>query len=421
MPRKIHKASAGDTLENISRLYFGVPNRTQDIINSNPFLAFRSTSMDVDLNGMPLIFEGDVIIVITDQDLNPRVLSGKGSEELTLYLNGENVPFPAGSEVTVFFDACCNTFASVFPFDPFNNFDRKQWRPISLPEYEIYIGNQQITGGKFESVNVIGTPKKKSVKVSGRTFTLIIEKSNFPDTAYPLERENERLDQIVEWATAVFGLNSENQSEATSRFKKASCENETLVWDYLAPLATKSQRVLHASANGYGLEIVIPELSQPVARFEEGVDGFIAPQFTYNTADLFGNYLGVKESAKNPRNLKTFVDPFFEENSYKFFSLGDIDNGNVSDALKYEAIKSYRDYFTTSFGQAGFTAPNGDLWQPGQIVTLNAPSEMIYNDFDFLIRFVKYVIGPTKKSVELGIIPSNVYLGIPMLKLPFDF
>jgi hypothetical protein len=431
MPRKVYTASTGDTLENISRNYFGVPSRTQDIINSNPFLRFRQDSINVDLNGTPLIFDGDIVVVITDPDSTIKTLSGKDAEEVTLYLNGDLTPIPNVAEIALYFDACCDTFGTTFPFDPYNDFDRKRWQPLELPEYEIFIGNEQVTGGKFESAPSIPRANKRAVSASGRTFTLVLEKSNFPDTAYPLEREKENLSQIAKWAFPKFGIEVDDLADNTSIFKKAAVKNsrrkrggdlseaQSTAWDYVAMLATKSQRVMHASANGYRIEIVQPTITQPVERFEEGIDGFEAPSFSYNTADLFGGYLGVKESANRPRNMKTFADPYFNETSYKFFSFDDVEDGNVSDALKYEALKSYRDFFTTSFSRPGLLTRDGKLWKPGQIVTLNSPSAMIYSDFNFLIRWVKYIIGPTTKKVELGIIPPEVYMGLPLPKLPF--
>jgi hypothetical protein len=291
--------------------------------------------------------------------------------------------------------------------------------PLNLPEADIYLGNSQVFGGKFEQVLPKATASTSNVEVSARTHTFPLVKSHFPRSAYPLEREKETFDQTVEWACSVFGLRADNQADKTGIIKKSSCENQTTPWDYLAPLGNSMQRVMRSSPNGYALEIVQAETFEPVAKFTEGRDGFIIPQPTYNTADLAGTYQGVSD--KKPKKFETFQDPFFSEQTFKHFSINDVEPGELADSVAYQALKTYRDFFSMEFTPGGgiLNPFTNEPWEVGQTISMKSPSIMIYNDFEFLIRGIKYNIGADSKNVTLVIVPPEVYSGKPLARLPW--
>jgi hypothetical protein len=421
MPKKTYIAQAGDTLQNVSRQFYGIPNRTEEIINANQFLNFRRDSGNVTLDGVPNVFAGDVITVLTDAPVTLSDAEFRQPDEITLLLNGNETPTPEGSELTLNYDTCCNSFSSRFPWDPFSDYDRALWVPESPPELDIFCGSQQLFGGKFEQVYPEPSIDQNRVAVAARTHTLLIEKSVAPLAAYPLEREKENLQQIAEWLCRFFGIGIDTIDAAEQIFKKASMEgSSTKCWEFLSRLATTRERVMHASDDGRSLRIVSPSSSEAVARFEQGVDGFEPPRFRFNTANLFGNQIASVETPRRPDRKVTYKDEQFEEESYGFFEIKDSTVGDSQNAIQYQALKNYRDFFTTPiFPGTGILNPQGKPWKPGQIVTIKSPSAMIYEDFDFLVRSVRLPLGVDEIKPIITIIPPQCYAGQPISPFPW--
>jgi hypothetical protein len=409
MPKKTYIAQTGDTLPNISRQFYGIPNRTEEIINANQFLNFRRDSGNTNLDGVPNVFAGDVITVLTDAPVTLSDAEFRQPDELTLLLNSNETPIPDGSELVLNYDTCCNSFSSRFPWDPFADYDRALWIPESPPEVDIFCGSEQLFGGKFEQTEPQPSIEQDRVSAAARTHTLLIEKSVPPLAAYPLERENENLQQIAEWLCRFFGIGTNVVDATTEAFKKASMEgSSTKCWEYLSRLATTRERVMHASGDGRSLRIVSPSSSEAVARFEQGVDGFEPPKFKFNTAVLFGNHIASIETPRRPDRKVTYKDEQFTEESYGFVEIKDTDAGDAQEAIQYEALKKYRDFFSTPiFPGTGVLNPQGKPWKPGQTVTIKAPSSMIYEDFDFLVRSVRFPLGASEVRPVITIIPPQ--------------
>jgi len=420
----IHSANSGELLSNIARQYFGSPSAASDIIVTNQFLDGRKTTGIIGSDGLPQVIGGDAILIITpDDQVIQSSVSGVSDQNLTMYMNGKEHVIPRnGTEVDIGFDSCTNSFDSIFPWDPSDFDERRLWNPDDYPEIEIYQGETKIFGGKVE----IGQPEtsatRSSIVCSARTFTYLLEKSVFPKSAYPTEREKENLLQTVTWAAGVFDLQVDNLAEATKQHKKTSFENSSTPWSYLSRIATNDKRVLRCSLDGRKIEIVNSEATTPVAKFTEGVDGFAAPKFNFNTENIKGNHIGQRKSAKSVGSLVTEKNPYFNENSYTFHKMDDIDRDEISDSLKYQILKSYRDFFTTSFIVPGIVNPQTNKrWQRGECITVNAPSSMVYTDYLFMLQNIKLRIEAEKVYTELTIIPPNVYNGEPLESKPWDF
>jgi hypothetical protein len=150
------------------------------------------------------------------------------------------------------------------------------------------------------------------------------------------------------------------------------------------------------------------------------VDGFEPPKFQFNTANLFGNHIASIETPRRPDKIVTYKDPQFTENSYGYFEIKDSTVGDSQNAIQYEALKKYRDFFTVPiFPGKGILNPQGQPWLPGQTITIKAPSSMIYEDFDFLVRSVRYPLGSDEVRPVITIIPPQCYLGQPINPFPW--
>lgn len=422
-----HIVKTGDRLINISRMYFGIPSRWPDIVKTNSYLKERENDGRIAVDGSPLIFDGDILVIVTDGDViadvpvdskkTSPITDASDSQSIVLTLNGTETQIKQGASFVHHFDSCCDQFSSEFPFDASNYFDRDTWRPLRESEINLFIGGKQLFGGKVEQA--IPVPGRAIVEVSARSHTKTLLKSVIPAQAYPLERENETLFQIAQWACGIFGFTVENIDDAPGKFKKVAFENSGIVYTKLQELAQKKKRIISCSNDGKIIHIKKPVVGASAGRFEEGKDGFDPPVFPCNTAELHGNFLSVPEINNRPCKLVSYRNPSYDDGSVGYIDISDVPAGETQSAIEYQALKEYRDFFTSTFTpNNGVFNKNGNPWEPGQVVTINAPSSMIYKDFDFLIQKIEWDL--FNRKPVLTVIPPQAYLGEKITEFPWD-
>lgn len=423
MSTKTHTVIAGDRLINISRKYYGYANKWPDIVKANSFLQDRLNDGRVAVDGSPLIYPGDVLIItpVTGEAItNENVITAKkqaSRDVFEMFINGEKLSIPEKTKFIYGFDSCNRMITSNVRFNPEDQSQRDLWKPEASIPIDLFAGGEQIFGGTITKI----TPKTDAATIdfTALTHTNKIVKSVLPPNAYPLERENESLFQICEWACGLFGLSVIDEKNNSEKFKKAKIGQSEQIFSFLNKLAMMRSAVLAANNTGTGVVIKSPSIEKSVASFVEGVNGFKAPQFNYDMSLLCGEYFSAPGNARKPSKIVKFNDENFDEKTYGFISLDDSSEGNAQESLDYQALKKYRDFFSATMtpGQGLFN-PNGDMWEPGQLVTVTAPSQLIYDPFDFLIRKIEYDV--YNESVILHIMPPAAYLGEKIEKLPWN-
>lgn len=427
MPKKTYTVKSGDTLANISRVAYGVPNRTEDLIRSNPRLQFRRDAGNTDAQGNPTVTPGENLVYIIEPPLSllqGETLSDVVDESIpTMHINGVRSAVPENTEATVHYDACCNTLNTSFVWDPLRTRDREWWgNPVALPEYDFFVGSRKITAGRFERVAYSpgSDATSRRVSLSGRTFTSALMKNMFPFSAYPLERKNETLTQIAQWACGFWGLFAEGEARLNERFKKAAADNGASVWDFLAPLATQRNSVMHTDNSGYALQIVTPDPGDPVAYWEYGVNGFDLPEMSYDTTQLHDTHIGISRSARKAVDKQTFLYELLEDNSVAYHDLENQQDGTSAESLQYQAIKTLRDFFTIPITRQGVLNDDGEHWNVGDVVAVKAPHAAVYGFTRYMVRSITYRFPADKPHVVLGVIPPEVYMGEILPRLPWD-
>lgn len=275
----------------------------------------------------------------------------------------------------------------------------------------MYGGNDQIFGGKGikSKNNITADTSRMMVEMKSHTYQFL--KSVMPSTKYPVERENEDLLALAQWSLEIFGLTAGEQSANRERFKKVAAKKQSNLYQWLSNLANTRGRVLSATADGYGLNILNPTETENVGHFVEGEAGFNPPQIEFDTSTIHNTYISSIRRAKKGYETRGFRDYGLPEQSYAYLDIPGATAGNLQEALEYAARKKYRDFFSFTFNPGGtLLNPKGELWAPGQVITLQAPSSRIFEDMDFLVRSTKYILDVDERRPELQLVPPWVYM-----------
>ena len=114
---KVHKVVSGDTLGGISIRYLGSFQKWHSIVTANPQLVGRKTAID----GSPLIFPGDVLIIPLKESEGKGIVStieiADGEQDVAIVIGGKRFVGFTGYELNLSFDSL-DTFSFSAPTIP---------------------------------------------------------------------------------------------------------------------------------------------------------------------------------------------------------------------------------------------------------------------------------------------------------------
>jgi prophage tail gpP-like protein len=404
---KTHIVSLGELLKrDISRRFYGTPENYKLIISANPFLSSRTLTEE----GTPQLQVGDKLTIPGIAKKTDSVV--KAPDELEVFIEGSAIKVPSNFTFNETFDTCTQSFSLKVPFDPIA--DRGLYIPFSNQEISIFIGGTQRLSGVIESITPSENTGERSITLSGRSRTYILQKTAMPTSAYPLERNNITLENILrQWILPIFSLELLVENATTAPFSKVSAKEQDSVWKFISELAKQKARLL--SGNGAG-QLVLKEYKKTgsVYTFEEGVSLFKTPSISYESAKVYRTTTGYSQSPGAPNNKATEILPFINENSFKIFEAKESTPANIAQATKWESTKDLRNAFKFPIEVPGWLIPNGGrAWEAGDVVTIKAPSSLIYKPVELLLRRMEFSLQGNRKSTNIELILPNTYSSNP--------
>jgi prophage tail gpP-like protein len=416
---KIITVKQDDTLNAISRREYGDPSKYMTIFAANPQLR----------SGDPnLIYPGELLYIPDDEKtaledtLKQQTIDTENIDDISVFINGVSIPLPDNYDIEIFFDTCADIYKMTFPFT-YNNQDiTNLFKPYGLEEVKIFMGKDLLFTGKQEVIIPRSQQNSINIASSGRSKPYLLIKSNVPNNAYPLERDNLKLDEILTtWILPIFGLQLQTEADVGKLFERVALNPTDLIWQFLSNLATQRNVVISNTPDGKVL-ITEPDLSNLVASFEQGkTAGIENIEITYDCNNRFGNWIGNSQSPGNIQNNAEFQDSTFNELSYKVLTLPETTAADIDQALKFQATKSVRDALTFPLIYPGWINPqNNQVFKAGEIINIKSQQIQLRKGFNFLIRSILYKKLPNRKVARFNFIPPQAYTGELITNFPWD-
>lgn len=389
---RTYTVKAGDTLGKISIKYYGTFSRWTDIAKANPQLSGRKTAVD----GSPLIFPGDVLIVPADEPVTtpkPKqtiVLDEDSMQDMALVIDGKKFTGFTGYTLVRSVKGV-DAFSFSAPWNPEKKEIREAFRPFVYHDCAVYYDGDKIFDGVVLAPAAALSVDVTTLNVQGYARCGVLIDSDLPPSLFPAEYSGLNLKQIAETVCEPFGIKVVVQGDVGAAFDKVEADISDKAWAFLEKLAEERGLFLSNTADG-SLLIYKPELEAVSANFVQGNVPLVSVSAKYDAQKMYSHITGYTKTTKDTASQK-----YTWENKYLIKSgvlrcmgkqIDDADAGTLESSVKAIAGEMFADCISFSMKVSGHRDKGGRVYRKNMAVSVKAPGAEIYRDTKLLVDSV---------------------------------
>jgi prophage tail gpP-like protein len=318
------------------------------------------------------------------------------------------------------------------PFEPERQEFRDTFRPFSFKPVSITVGGAALFTGTMVDVTPRLEAGRRSTDVSAYSKPGVLADCTVPVSLVPFEANGLTLRQIAQRMVAPFGISVAVTSSEGSKFKRVNTKKKKLdhrgdlnekVLDFLAELARQHGAVLSNTAAGSLLIQQSVRAGNPVARLEEGKAPLVSVVPTFNPQSYYSEITGFTSAKRGSVGTK-----YTQRNERlaggvlrsMSFQLDDIEKGDAPNAVKAKVGRMFANMVTYVANVPTWRDPSGKLWSPNTTITISAPSAMIYQPTELLIRDVYLKRSAGEQTASLGMVLPGAFSGEQPERMPWE-
>jgi prophage tail gpP-like protein len=261
-------------------------------------------------------------------------------------------------------------------------------------------------------------PEPDLTPFSGYSVPGVLEDSQIPVTAYPLQYDGLTLRQIAEKILKPFQILIDIDPEVNSLmnivYEKAVAEPTVTVKEFICSLANQRNVIVSHTPTGHLLFTRAKVYATPIFHFESSMPGTTF-ELSINGQGMHSPITVIKQADKNGGNAgqATVTNPYVPEDTTAFRPKVIIqDAGTDNDTLKVaqnELAKELRNIILTI--NTDRWNINDDVITPNNIITVVAPELFIFKKTRFFIESVKLEGDANPERATLTCVLPEVYNG----------
>jgi len=389
---KTYTVKKFDAFYLISTKFYGVPNKHNEIIAANPQFVGRKT-----IAGLPDLIEGEILIIPdlikkpkskTTETIQEDTITPASPDAISILVDGKLFSFFTDYSITFNIDTF-DTFTFSGPFDETKLVYRETFRPFSYKKAKVYYDKYLIFTGVLLAQQCASNPDSKTLSISGYSLPGVLNDCHMPISAFPLNFNNQTLQQITEKVCKPYGIISNFLSSSGNKFSEVALEVDKPVLSFLIDLAT--QRGLLVSNNEKG-ELIFWKsgTGSPIASFKEGELPFIScsPQFNYQ--NFFSHITAISKTTESDiSGQKTYINNYLLKrgiNRHYNFIVEDAKISELASIAKIKAGQMFGESASYGLSVKGHRDKNGNLYKKNLLVSVHSPGAMIYKESNMLIK-----------------------------------
>jgi prophage tail gpP-like protein len=308
------------------------------------------------------------------------------------------------------------------PFDEENTDFRELFRPFSYHPVELDVGGDRLFTGTLIGTTPSVDTKAQTVGASCYALTGVLGDCTAPASAYPIEWDRANLRTIAEAMTALFGLRAVFEGEVGTTFERVALNPGEKVLPWLAGLAAQRDLVIGATEKGELLFSKAITSGAPVAHLRQKQSPVISvtpafnPQKNYSSiTGLTPTLVGLEGPQHTEKNshLSGVLRPFT-------FESGNTIGSDLAASVRSKMGRMFGNVVGYSVPVSTWRDPQGKLWEPNTLITLDAAGAMIYGPYTFLIRSVILQKTAGAEQATLNLVLPGSFAGLVPERLPWE-
>ena len=343
-------------------------------------------------------------------------------KDLALFVEGKRLTQFSGFTLGRAMDVVGSGVSFDAPFFPAERVYRDLFRPRKHQVVEALIGGKLVFTGTMDFVTPKGSATKTSVSIQCRSKAGVTVDCTFEKSDFPIQFSKAKLDEIAEAVLVKFGLTASFPDGPGALFEEAGPSSPTdTVFSFLQNLARQRELLITDDASGNIVFYRARTTAAPVATLAEGQQGVTVSEGrydgtkSYSSFDVFG-----QEKGKSDNHARV-VDPSMEGIIRpKSIQANDTNAANIKGSAEWAATTSIAAAIAVPLRVTDWDKENGDLWNPGDIITLASPGIMIYKPYAFIIKSVVLQDLPSSQVADFTMTIPNAYSGELPTRYPWD-
>lgn len=397
----------GDSFDLIARKVYGSEAKAGDLIRANP--------------GVAEPIPTGTILVVPQAPTSAPTATSEDIDELTLWIEGRRFRFWSEIAISKSIDSLSTVSVSA-PFEPSSAAFRETFRPVSFKPLAALLGGDLLFTGTLVSALPPVSATQNSISAQGYALPGVLQDCTAPASLFPLEFNNQPLDQITERLCRPFGVSVTFDADPGPVFERVACGPGKPIFPFLAELAKQRGGVFRDSENGNLVYLKSADSGPIVAKLETGkgplleVTPTISPQQYYShitgLAPVSPGLTGAQFTVKNPRAVGILRPTTY--------TAKDASDANLKQAVEAKAGRMFANMVSYSIKVDTWRDANGAVWVPNTFVSLLAPRAMIYSPYTFLIRSVTLNATSNARTATLDLVLPGAFSGKIPEALPWD-
>lgn len=308
-------------------------------------------------------------------------------------------------------DSVASSFSFIAKFNPDNNDHRILFKPLSFPKIEIFKDDDTLLlTGLIVNHDFNSEKSPELVKLSGYSLGGVLEDSNIPYSAYPLESLNRSLKDISQKLLNLFSLNliidSTVLKDVNLIYQKSVAKPTETIKTYLSKLAAQRNVVISHNVKG---DIVYyrPKVNRPPKMFLNK-ENTINMAFSIKGQGMHSEISVLRQPSKDNNNLApvdTIKNPMITVNrpGVKTLSSGtDTDTSKAADSALAKEIQNI--ILNVKFVR-------WEELEPGDIVDVQNDEIYLFKRTKFIIKSVILNENEKKQTMNINLVLPESYTG----------
>lgn len=383
---QIHTVQNGDTLENIALLYLYNAARKNDIKIENGLLTDQ---------------------IVIGQKL--RIPVDAEEREATNFVNWGLVidGFEISAVPSIEIEKGIDLFSPTFSFAlPNEDIYKEVTQPFKFQVVDIYYQDTLILSGVIYRTAY----SNSTIQCAGAAKTAHLEHCTLPAGLYPPTFTNKSLKQICSNICKNFGVDVDVDVDANSYaskpFQKVTIDHTERIAGFLIRLAKQRGLIIHADQ--YGNLIISKEfdLDQTTVLDLVSSNGGYSIDTEFDSTSLYSDLYAIRSKSrkKSAASAKKRINniPVFRCKTLKQSDRGSI---KLTDFINSEISRMLLDGISINLTVDFIKDQNGDILEPGKIITIDDPRCRISAGTNFFIRTA--TINTATNQTGLEIVPVD--------------